>query len=227
MSASAPRGRAGPVLWGLTAICFAILVSLGVWQWARMQEKSDLFAAIAARAEAPPLEAQALTTADPTLEYRAIVGVVDEDARALSLFGARPRTFQRVRLADGRLLLAETGIGGGALPAGAVVEGVARRITIDPDLPPDEPNRARFFQVGPALVAALGAQDATWYLAARTVRTPSGAAMANPRADPRDSAPGPERNLGYALTWFGLAIGLVVVAALLHRRGAGRTVAPS
>jgi surfeit locus 1 family protein len=226
MSAQTKARSGGWVLWGLTSICLVILLALGAWQWARMQEREAQFAAIAAAALAPPLDARALTGADAALEYRAIAAVIDADARAISLFGPRPRTFQRVRLGDGRILLAETGIGGGAAAPGAAVDGVARLLTIDPGKPADNTAKAEFFQPGPMLAAALGVTDATWYIAARRVVTPSGATMDNPRADPRASAAGPERHLGYALTWFGLAIGLLVVATLLHRRGADRTVVP-
>ena len=64
--------------------------------------------------------------------------------------------------------------------------------------------------------AAGYARSEPHFIAARYAGQPS---RPNPFAHASDPLP-PERHVGYAITWWGLAAGLVVIYALLHvRRG--------
>ena len=74
----------------------------------------------------------------------------------------------------------------------------------------------------PAMAQAAGAPPSTDYYLAPPYVGPSGALAPNPYVDPRTADPlPPERHLGYALTWWGLAGALIAVYAAFHIR-AGR-----
>lgn len=212
------RFRPAPLLSILAIAGCGALCALGLWQWSRFDEKTAAFAVIAARADLAPL-ANGAVVATPDLEFRQIDGAVVDSSVSAKLFGAGARTFQRVRLGDDRLVLAETGMAA-ALPEGASVRGVLRLMHRDTALPADAPEKGEFFAPGPGLAVALGADPGfAGYIAATAVVTPTGHPRANPYADPRASAAsGPERHLGYALTWFGLAIAWLGVALALHAR---------
>lgn len=224
--------RPAPILTLFTLAALAVLIGLGAWQLQRMAERTAIFEQIAARAIAPDLTTGQIPSDGSierlrALEFRGLSGVVD-DSKTVALFGSAGRTYQRARLHDGRVIVAETGVRGAGLPVGAAIDGVLRVIAPDPDLPADDVARGVLFQPGNGLAAALGApQPAVFFLAARSLATPNGASLANPRADPRQSLPGPERHLGYAATWYGLAIGLIAIYLLLHgRMGRFRSAAP-
>lgn len=208
--------RPAPILSLASLVALAVLVMLGVWQLQRMDQKAAVFAQIAERLSDPPLEPAGVQD-DPALEFRPVVATV-VGGKSIALWGTGARTFQLGILGD-RPVLIETAAGGASAPDGARIEGVLRRLVRDPETPPDEPNTPRFFAPGSALATALGGRsDPYWYVASRSLVTPRGAAIPNRHADPRASLPGPERHLGYAITWFGLAIGLVGVVLALHAR---------
>jgi surfeit locus 1 family protein len=209
--------RPAPLLSLGALLGVAVLCMVGVWQLQRMEEKAALFAAVVARQDAPGLNAAEVGN-EPTLEFRAVNAAV-ADGSVQSLWGASARSFQLGRLADGRAILIETARNGASLQPGARVSGILRKVGRDPDLPHDEPAKGLFFAPDRALAEKLGAPaDMIWYVAALRLATPSGQTMANPRADPTKSLLGPERHLGYALTWFGLAIALIAVTLVLHAK---------
>ena len=210
-----------PVLTVFAIISLAILILLGNWQWGRYAAKTG-----ARDAPAP---------ATMVLEGRA------EPARALRLYtviDARSgwRIAVPVQVGTRTVLLADVFVDGvqapvldAAAPARDVkVEG--RLILPQPNAfaARNQPDENRWYDMDAgAMQAALGVRQlepALFEPVELTYVSPSGARrqIANPfaAAVPGDSLP-PERHVGYALTWWGLACALVGVYVAFHMR-AGR-----
>lgn len=210
-----------PVLTVFAVVSLAILILLGNWQWGRYAAKTG-----ARDAPAP---------ASMVLEGRG------EPAKALRLYtviDARSgwRIAVPVQVGTRTVLLADTFADGvqpppvdPAAPARDVaVEG---RLILAPSNPyaarNDAPGNRWFEMDAEAMQAALGVRQlepALFEPVQLTYVSPSGARrqIANPfaAAVPGDSLP-PERHVGYALTWWGLAGALVAVYVGFHLR-AGR-----
>jgi surfeit locus 1 family protein len=206
----------------------AILIALGVWQVERLQWKEALIARIAERgADAPmPLQdAIALAAKMPEaqrdeIEFRR-VRISGEVASAAPVTFATPDA-DNVRRAlvplkaegavvflDVRTPEGQTPLGGDTAFDGA---GVLRFGKPANDYtPPNDPARDQWFW--PDLQAAAAARNlsapAPFFLA---VEQPGG--PPNPAATPVLS----NNHLGYALTWFGLAIGLLGVYLVWHHK---------
>jgi len=220
------------------------LISLGVWQVQRLHWKEAMLARIAALQGAPPeplgvvlnrlgeagrpevgeVDFVRVQTACPTLQqtptlrlYAVLGGVMGR--RLITACPIRAGRF-RTLLVDRGFVPDETPVAGGprqtAPPLDAPVIGVLRAA---PQLgwltPPSDAAkndwRARDI---PAMAKALGAPSpAPVFLMLETPRPQSGVPM--PAAVPTDI---PNNHLGYALTWFGLAAGLIGVylASLLR-----------
>jgi surfeit locus 1 family protein len=202
----------------------AILLALGTWQVQRLQWKTALLDRLAA-AEAMP----GAPLAEPPEPFAkvAVAGTFDHARAALlglevrgAVLGAHLLT---PLLRDGApAILVDRGwtpIEGAApsRPEGAViVEGF-----VHPGDRPglfaatDDPVARRFYTLDPpAIGAALGLEVAPYAIVALG---PAG----NP--DPARTLPRPTNNhLGYAITWYGLALALVgvVIAVLLRRKHA-------
>jgi surfeit locus 1 family protein len=227
---------------GLTvtvAICFAILVGLGVWQLQRLKWKEGILAHVAALQSARPVPI------GPVLERAARGADVDftrvsavcpglATARFLPLYsiheggqaGWRLISACPVETAAYRTILVDRGFVSDTVaarppvdPAAAApvrVTGILRK----PDrpsfvAPKNRPGRW-FFRDIPAMARALGAPaPAPVFLYAETSSNPGFQAL-EPAPLPANI---PNRHLEYALTWFGLAAALlgVYVAALFGR----------
>lgn len=206
----------------------AILIGLGTWQVQRLQWKTALIAALAARLDADPVALPA-DLSDPArlafLRVR-VTGVFDHDAELRLLSRTRGgaaglHLMTPLTMASGAVVLVDRGWVPAAddpaiaRPAGDVtVDGAVRAFVAPGRFTPanDPAGNAWFNPDRAAMAAAVGADDvAAVYIGAIT----SGETL--PAGDP----PGVNlrnNHLGYALTWYGLAGAMVVVAVAAMRR---------
>jgi surfeit locus 1 family protein len=224
-----------------TAIAFAILVALGVWQLERLTWKEDLLAHVAALQSARPqpvgpvLDALAqgrdvgftrvqvscpgLATA-PFLE---LYGLREGQA------GSRLVSACEVESARYRTVLVDRGFVGDDISARPAIDASDRTpveltgVLRNPEkgsfvTPPNRADTNRWFSRDvAAMAAALKApQPAPVFLMAETSSNPQWKALV-PAPLPAEI---PNRHFAYALTWFGLAGALAAVyaAVLLGRR---------
>jgi surfeit locus 1 family protein len=229
-----PAFRIVPALAVIVGV--TVLVSLGVWQVQRLQWKEAMLARIAALQGAPPeplsvvlnrlgeagrpeigeVDFVRVQTACPTLQqtptlrlYAVLGGVMGR--RLITACPIQAGRF-RTLLVDRGFVPDETPITGGAARGPALdapVIGILRTpqqpgwLTPASD-PVKNDWRARSI---PAMAQALDAPaPAPVFLMLETPRPQSGVPM--PAAIPTDI---PNNHLGYALTWFGLALGLIGV----------------
>lgn len=225
----------------------AVLIGLGVWQLQRLEWKEGLIAEISARLAAPP-EPLPPPTAWPridrtTHEFRHVTFSAEflhEDEALVFTAGSSLRpdvsgsgywVFTPARLPGGSLLMIDRGFVpadrkdpesrregqvAGLLDLAGVLRWPEERGRFTPT---DQPNENLWFVRDPASVAAakgLGVV-APFYVALEAPVPPGGL----PR--PGRMVPNlPNRHLGYALTWFGLALTLLgVFAVWAMRRGEG------
>jgi surfeit locus 1 family protein len=228
-----PRAR---FPWGLTlatAIAFALLCSLGVWQVQRLHWKEGLIAEAEAaarlEAEAP---AQVFASGDPEFRKVALIcpglstasfvelQTIHDGQPGVRLISAcRHPGYGKVLLVD-RGFVAETV---SARPPVSVSEVPVQltaevRDTPAPGPMAPAPDGGRFYaRDNAAMARALGvaSEVAPETLYALTSSNPEWLAL-KPSAPPAAFS---NNHLGYALTWFGLALALAgVYAALLRRR---------
>ena len=222
------RLRFWPTL--ITLVGTAVLVGLGTWQLQRLGWKEGLIAAAQARLGQPP---RALTAdlAPDLADYRHVTArghYLHDRAFAFGLAanGNEPGAVlvTPFALQDGRVILVERGwlpetllpprVPAGLEPAGErAITGVTRwrpQPARNFVTPADEPQRRRWFAWDvPAMAAATGLPLLPVVLTLDASDGPAGL----PKPDPVT----PEfRNdhLGYAITWFTLAAGLVGVYLL-------------
>ncbi len=209
-----------------TAIAFAILIALGVWQLERLAWKQGLLAQVDAAEHAPP---QPLTTATPQLFTRvtaqgtlagtptALYGVdVQENHLGAQLVERLDRTGAPPLIVV--LGWVPTDMGHAVAVSGpATITGYIRL----PDQPnwlsaADDPASRHFYTLNPKTIgAALGAPDAAPFT---LIALGKPGAWGQPV--PAEALPRPVNNhLNYALTWFGLAASLAgVFGAWVARR---------
>jgi len=216
-------------------LAFAVLIALGSWQIERKAWKENLIAALTARLAAPP-EALPAPKTWPDLdrassEYRRVKFSAEFDyGHEALVYGAasafRPDVsgpgywvFTPARLAGGSVLIVNRGFvpearrearsrRDGDVPGAVEITGALRFGDRGSFTPNDEPEKNLWFARDPAAIAAakgLGAV-APFYVEQETPVPPGGL--------PR---PGkivvnlPDNHLQYAITWYGLALVLVVV----------------
>ena len=204
----------------------AVLLGLGTWQVQRLQWKNALIADLAARLAAAPVGWPA-DLSDPAglafLRVR-VRGAFDHEAELHLLSRTRDgavglHLMTPLRLATGEVVLVDRGWVADAddpaiaRPAGPVeVEGALRLFEAPGRFTPanDAAGNAWFYPDRAAMAAAAGVGEvAAVYIGAINDGLPAG--------DP----PGinlRNNHLGYAITWYGLAAALVVVAVLAGRR---------
>jgi surfeit locus 1 family protein len=221
------RPRPWPTL--LTLAALAVLLALGTWQLCRLAWKEDLIARAEAGLKAPAAPLPPGPLDDPAaLDFRRVAarGAYLHDAAFAFGLTARAgeagaRLVTPLALADGRTLLVDRGwlpsallppaVPDGLEPAGeVVVEGVARDRSgggRGPFQPADDPAGRRWYAWDlPAMAAAVGRPLLPVVLVAQP--GPGGGPL--PHAEPVvvDYS---RNHLGYALTWYGIAAGLVAV----------------
>lgn len=237
MSAAPRRLPVGLTL--STLVALAILVVLGSWQVQRLAWKRDLLDRVAALQAAPARLLDAALAAQPAdaqnfVRVRAVCPGLSK-APYVELYGVRDgqagvRLISACRLDLGRYhsILVDRGFVADTIsarppsdPADATPVDVVGVLRI-PDAanaftPPSDPAANRWYARDVAAMAdALGAErPSPLVLFAETATNPEWTAL-TPAPLPTEI---PNRHLGYAITWFGLAAALVgVYAALLRRR---------
>jgi surfeit locus 1 family protein len=207
-----------PVMSAFAVAALVVLVLLGTWQWRRYEQK------VLVGAEAP-----AIVALEP---FEIAPGGVQ------FVFGARDsrpgwRVFQPVRY-GGRTVFVDAGYveGAGApdwrttptpkaLVNARAVSGVAvRPQAAGAFAARGDPDARLWYSVDLAsMAAAAGLADVEPYYVATPHLDATGAAVPNSFALGAAAEPlPPERHLGYALTWWGLAIALVGVYLAFHAR---------
>ena len=219
--------RPMPILTALSFVSLVILVLLGNWQYARYSEKVD----------APPIEEQ--------VEERVLLRVLIDNSHpgyAQQVYGfanSEPiwrRYVPGTLEATGETVIAMVEATGGPesvavkisdLPETVTYEGVVafKEASNSAFASTDDPSANIWYSLDPAKLAEnLGLSDTPRIVepVQMTVRSAADQTRArttlNPYAfaNPIDPLP-PERHFGYALTWWGMALGLIGVYVALHR----------
>jgi surfeit locus 1 family protein len=215
-----------------------LCVGLGAWQIKRLLWKEGLIAERAAAVAAPPIPAPRSAAVTPDMEFRHITdeGVFLNDKEIF--LGATSRDLQSgyqvltpLKEPDDRIVFVNRGFIPGALkdrakrqagePKGPVrVVGLLR---LPPDgrpnwfLPDNRPDLNYWFWVDlPAMAKAdkLG-HVASFYIDADATPNPGGW----PKGGVTRLAL-PNNHLQYVITWFSLAVAMIVIYVLFHRRSA-------
>ncbi len=240
MPAEGRRFRPGVAATLATALAFLVLVGLGSWQVKRLFWKQDLIARIEAGLAAPPVTLDTLPADGRAFDYRRVrlagelLAVHNFALGALTVGGRLGASLiTPMRLADGTVLLVDRGWlpeaelppaepAALARPARARIDGVlvhigdVRQRLFVPD---NDITARRFYWLDrEALARLVGAPVAPFLLHAQEAEPPELLATVLPvRANL------PNRHLGYAVTWFGLAASLLVIYVVFgFRRGAER-----
>ena len=235
------RARIGPGLATLAAL--AVLVGLGVWQIERLAWKTGLVRTIEERVHAPPVpipdEAAWPDLRPPDYAYRHVeaTGTFDHD-REVHVFrplgdargpfhGVGDLVLTPLHLPTGGIVIVNRGFVpiDRLAPATRLAGQVTGPVTItglmrEPEsrnifTPADDPAKAQWFTRDPAAIAAAeGLQNTAPF-------TIDADASANPGGLPQGGETVldiPNNHLSYALTWFGLGLGLLGVFAVFATR---------
>ncbi len=222
--------------WGLTivsALAFALLCGLGVWQVQRMQWKNELIAAAEAAASRPPVPLPSGRRVDLP-EFQKVI--LDCDFRHAVYRQVELQTIHDgvpgVRLiseCEGRLVdlgfIAETVSARPSQPqframrpSGTYPKVIAQvRDTPAPNALALPPENGRFFaRDNRGIAEALGLQGPAPTQTLYALTSPfAGFGALQPSAPPAAFS---NNHLGYALTWFGLALALAGFYIVLLRR---------
>ena len=226
------RFRPLPVFTVVTALMFAILVSLGVWQVQRLHWKLGLIAQVNRNLALPPVSLDLALAMGPGAEYRhvALMGRFDNTNEAY-IYGTGPGGAPAYHVVTpfvtdgGRVLLVDRGIVPENLrdPAkrrAGQLEGERRVVGVwrTPDAPgaftppPDSARRIWFSHDAKSIAAA------DRIALAAPVMVEAGAAP-NPGGWPKGGQTQVtfrNEHLQYAITWFGLAAALLGVYLAFH-----------
>lgn len=202
----------------LTVAAFCILMALGRWQWERYEEKS-------AAAEEPIAE-MTIASYQPIPDAIQFVHGVRTDTREQGW-----RVFAPVQYGDTVVFIDADFIAGvappnpdevrfpAALRLGAPINGASIR----PEEPAPftaapRPLQRLWFAVDlPAMGRNAGLDSVADYYVASTYVGADGRATPNPFAlAPGADAMPPARHMGYAITWYGLALVLIVIYFAYH-----------
>lgn len=236
-----PRRRLYMLL-AASAIGVLLLIGLGVWQLERLEWKrallADLSRAISPETSALDLaEAEAAAARDPSLDYVRVTlrGTFDHrgERYLFSTRGGEPgwQVITPLETSGGRLVLVDRGFVPDAykdrekrpesLPPGTVeITGLLRKRQAQGAFTPDnQPEQNIWYWPDlPALFASLDGNAAHVLEPFLVQALPGPGQPALPKPLPPNLAAIPNNHFGYALTWFGLALVLAVMAVLLVRR---------
>ena len=230
---SAARPRFPVVLTVLAVLLLGVLLALGVWQVQRMQWKEGLMNGAEAAAGQPPLPlAEALKLENP--EFRRVLltcrglaaasfvelqSIENGDAGVRLVSACRPEGVEATLLVDRGFVSAEISARPSVKAADTmpvVITGVLRRAPAPSALTPP-PAEGRFYgRDAEAMARALKVVGpvSPFTVFATTSTNPDWQAL-KPSAPPAAFS---NNHLGYALTWFGLAVALIAFYAVLLRR---------
>ena len=220
-----------------TLISGAILVSLGVWQLHRLAWKEGLLAQIGARADAPPVAVperaawSGLKTLDYDYRHVMLSGHFAYADTVLVFVPSGPKN-----VGPGYLLLTPLQLASGAyviVNRGYVPTALAKKMQYEVDeaagpsgaevkvtglmrppqernmfTPPDDPDKGQYFTRDPAVIAAHFHLSPVAPFVVDADATPLSGGWPRGGMTERDL---PNNHLNYALTWFGLAVGLLGV----------------
>lgn len=219
--------RPMPVLTVLSLISLAILVQLGSWQYSRYSEKIDRPIAEEIDAEVRAIEIE-LDLAHPG-NIQQVYGFADSEPIW--------RRYAPGRVAlSGEPVLVLVEATGGATPVAEAISTLPPTVAFDGILASreasksafnakDQPEQDQWYTLAPDRIWAHLGLEGSPLIAEPVVMTVKNASdlnqsrlTANPYAysKPIDPLP-PERHFGYALTWWGMALGLIGVYVALHR----------
>ncbi len=240
--AGAWRGLAAPAL--ATLLMAAFLVGLGLWQLRRLAWKEGLVREIAERVTAAPVPlppradwaglkvddyAYRRIAATGTFDHAGEVHVFRPLGEARGPFGGvGDLVLTPLHLDAGGTVIVNRGFvpadrvdpatrAPGQVEGGVTVTGLMREPeTRNPFTPADDPARGQWFTRDPAAIAAwLHLEDTAPF----TIDQDAGGAPGGLPQGGETVLSLPNDHLSYALTWFGLAVGLIgVFAAYAARR---------
>lgn len=233
----AARPRFPVVLTILAVVLLGVLLALGVWQVQRMQWKEGLIAGAEAAADLPPVPlAEALKAENPEfrrviLTCRGLSAAPYVELQSIEHSDAGVRLVSACAVdgiegEDGATLLVDRGFVSADISARptvkaddtmpVVITGVLRRAPAPSALTPP-PAEGRFYgRDAEAMARALKVEGpvSPFTVFAVTSTNPDWQAL-KPSAPP---AAFTNNHLGYALTWFGLAVALIAFYVVLLRR---------
>lgn len=225
-----------PGLWLASAVAIAILLTLGTWQVKRLQWKTELIGTVEARVDAAPVPlTDILGRDDAEIAYqpvRAVGGFPNaKTAHVPGTYEGVPGAyaFQAMRLdaPDGAVLVINRGFVPNdsraefyPLPDAEAMEGLARPYRQTGGLagafaPPDRPEDGVFHARDPQRLAAYlapgEAGEVLPFILDSTLPTelPRGGTTRVTFTN---------NHLGYAITWYGLAVGLSFVTLIMSRK---------
>lgn len=224
----APRRLIGPAI--VAAGAFAVLISLGVWQLQRKAWKEGLIETMSQRAGARPIDLPAAATWDALMpgtdEFRRVKlrAQFVEGAKSAFVYTGGSALRDDIKT-PGYFVFAPA-----KLPNGRIV-AINRGYSAQPDAKPvngavEIVGYLRFPETGSQFVSDHDAAGTTWFVRdqramAKTLSWGEVAPFYIDQESPVPAGgvpkPGPLKvqlkndHLGYALTWFGLAAGLVAV----------------
>jgi surfeit locus 1 family protein len=216
-----PRFRPLPILTLLSLAALALLVMLGNWQYQRFGEKRLAKAEAPAQTSLGPIAGGA---GEPVLIYGVRNGVAGWRVLAPVSVGEGANT--ETVLVDSAFLegVAPPPRGERRVP-GALAAGVALpgAWTAAPDAtvfsPPPDPAARLAYGLDAEALAAFGLTGVRSEIFATPYVGLDGRPEPNPFANPAAADPlPPERHLGYAWTWWGLAASLLAIYLVYHHR---------
>lgn len=237
MAAHALRFRPGLSATLTLVVGLPLLLALGTWQVQRLEWKTELIAMLEARHAQPAVALPATAELGPEFAHRPMRVTAELQAEPALRYRVerqqgRPGhdVLQLARLADGRALVVNRGwLAEDAPPvktpeAEVTLTGPVRWIA---DLsrgwptPANDPGANRWYWYDrDALARAFGADVLPVVLVASEGVLPPGPAVPVPQPMAVNL---PNNHLGYAITWYGLAVALVVIYALYGRKRAKET----
>ncbi len=225
-----------PSLWPtlISVPALVLLLGLGTWQVQRLYWKTALIDRLESRMAAPAMDLPATLSDPDAAEFRrGRVAGRFLHAREMYLLGTSPRgnagfyVVTPLLRAEAPPVLVNRGWvpperkhparrQAGQPPGQVVVEGIVRKAQTPGWFTPDnEPDKNLWFTIDPAAMGRAAGLDrvAPVYLQAQAVEAPRGAPLGLPSELKLRN-----QHLQYAITWYALALALVVIYVLYHRQ---------
>ena len=212
----------------MTAIMLAVLLALGTWQLQRLHWKQNLLATIDARFHAAPADAAVLAdTPDASYRPATAAGIFNND-HIFYLFGTSLtgvggyHVLTPLALADGRVLLVDRGWipydhkGNFSENTGLVtVAGILRKPEHYWLQPKNDPTHGEWYSINLAAMAQQAGVAAflPYVLEADARPNPGGYPIGG-----QTRVILPNNHFVYALTWYGLALALVIIYLISSRQ---------